>query len=62
MNISQALQILEIDSDIDESLFKEQYRWLVKFYHPDNKITGNSKELMKVISAEKLVRQQLGYH
>jgi hypothetical protein len=57
MTLEKAFEILEID---ETSLFllKEQYRWLVWFYHPDNTITGgNSEALQEVVKAYQYINQ-----
>ncbi len=51
MNLYEACDILEIDPSIDNALLKEQFNWFVKFYHPDNKETGDVAEFRKIVEA-----------
>ena len=61
MNLSEALFITELDLDCPKELYKEQYRWLVKTYHPDNKKTGDQKEFVKILQAFDLLRKYYDY-
>lgn len=56
MTYREALDVLDID-DRNESreMLKAQYRWLVWFYHPDNKETGHKEEFQRVVKAYEIV-------
>lgn len=51
MTRSEAMKILEVDERATPEEVKEQFRWLVHFYHPDNKDTGDENELRKILEA-----------
>jgi curved DNA-binding protein CbpA len=56
VNYREALRILELDENNESrKILKEQYQWLVWFYHPDNLSTGNREEFQKVIEAYQIV-------
>jgi DnaJ-class molecular chaperone len=56
MNLAEAYHTLEIPPYISESIVKEQYRWLIKFYHPDNSRTGCPTEFIKIITAYNIIQ------
>jgi len=58
MNIEEAFQILEVDQWLSNNLLKENFRWLVKHYHPDNKTYGNVVEFRKVIEAYTIIKDK----
>lgn len=59
MNVEEALKILDVDHKATISEIKENYKWLVKFYHPDNKKTGSSKHFQETIIAYKTIKGNL---
>jgi len=56
MTLIEAYSILEIDPYVNETILKENYRWLVKFYHPDNMISGDTFEFQKIIKAYNIIK------
>ncbi len=56
MNLTEAYSLLEVPFYVSNDIVKEQYRWLVKFYHPDNPRTGCSQEFKKVITAYNIIK------
>lgn len=61
MTLDEAFNLLEIDWNATDADVKEQYRWLVKFYHPDNTVSGNRHELVRIIEAYKTVISLKGF-
>lgn len=57
MNLTEAYQILEVDFDASDELVKENFRWLIKFYHPDCGICKDTVETSRIISAYQIVKQ-----
>jgi curved DNA-binding protein CbpA len=56
MTVKDALEILELEDAFDaREMLKTQYRWLVKFYHPDNPCTGDPEEFKKVVEAYRVL-------
>jgi len=51
MTLNEAFVFFEIDSSAKEEIIKEQYRWFVKTYHPDNPLYGDIKEFLLAIEA-----------
>lgn len=55
MTLVEAYDILEVDYTVTDSELKEQFRWLVKFYHPDNRETPSITEFRKIVSAYQII-------
>lgn len=53
----ESQKILEVEDSTSYEELLEQYKWLVKFYHPDNPETGNRKEFERVVAAFNLLRK-----
>jgi DnaJ-class molecular chaperone len=56
MNLIEAYTTLDLNYGVSEQDLKDNFRWLVKFYHPDTPITGNAVEFKKIIKAYNLIR------
>lgn len=56
MNLAEAYEILEVDHLASDQDLKDNFRWLVKFYHPDNPYTHDVAEFKKIILAFNIVR------
>ena len=56
MNLAEAYFLLEVPFFVSDAIVKEQYRYLVKFYHPDNPNTGCQSEFKKVLEAYNLIK------
>jgi hypothetical protein len=48
MEIRSALEALDLTEVPDLKVLREQFRWLSRFYHPDNRATGDIDEFIKV--------------
>lgn len=57
MTLIEAYAILEVDKNTSNTCVKENYRWLVKFYHPDNTKTSDPDTFRRVIEAYKIVNK-----
>jgi len=55
MNLIEAYKALDLTYGVSEQDLKDNFRWLVKFYHPDTS-TGNAVEFIKIIKAYNLIR------
>lgn len=51
MLIDWAVKVLELPNDYSVRQLKEQYRWFVLTYHPDNQETGDLQEFLKATKA-----------
>lgn len=51
MNLAEAYKTLDLDNHASELDLKANFRWLVKFYHPDNPHTHDTTEFKKIIIA-----------
>lgn len=56
MTLLEAYQIMEVDEYADLQMIKANYRWFIRFYHPDNKATGNRIELQKILTAYRIIQ------
>jgi curved DNA-binding protein CbpA len=56
MNLAEAYEILEVDSNTSDELLKDNFRWLIKFYHPDCGAHKDGAETRLIIEAYKTVR------
>jgi DnaJ-class molecular chaperone len=56
MNLIEAYTALDLTYGVSEQELKDNFRWLVKFHHPDNPATGNVVEFKKIIKAYNLIR------
>ena len=57
MTLTEAYDILEVDRFASEQDIKENFRWLVKFYHPDHSDTPDVCEFKKVILAFNTIKE-----
>lgn len=55
MNLKEAYSVLDVDQFVDSNMLKQNYKWLIKLYHPDNKEHGDKNQLFKVIKAYNLI-------
>lgn len=63
MTLNEAYDILDIENTAPDEMIKENYRWLVKFYHPDNNLTKDIKEFLKIIEAYIFIKEfRLNYY
>lgn len=55
MTLTEAYSILEVEYYVSNAELKENYWWLVRFYHPDNSEHGNAVEFRKIVEAYKII-------
>lgn len=55
MTLTEAYDILEVDSSTPDELVKANYRWLIKFFHPDLGIANNPYMISKLVEAFNIV-------
>lgn len=58
MTPAEAYAVLEIGRNVSDAELKENFRWFVKFYHPDNKQYGDVSEFKKILEAYRIVREE----
>ena len=58
MTLIEAYEVLDLDFDhsIDLHMIKEQYWWLIKFYHPHSD-TAHDGQFRKIIEAYRIIME-----